>query len=109
MESLAIMDFTVVCGHRSEELQNKAFKEGRSKLEWPYSKHNRTPSLAVDIAPYPIDWNDKERFYFLAGVMKAMAYKHDIGIRWGGDWKGDNDFKNNSFNDLVHFELINLY
>jgi len=25
------------------------------------------PSDAVDVAPYPIDWNDKERFYYFAG------------------------------------------
>ena len=28
----------------------------------------------------------------------------DIEIRWGGDWDGDNEFTDQSFDDLVHFE-----
>jgi len=46
-------DFTVLCGHRGEEEQNEAFKQGRSNAKWGQSKHNTTPSRAIDIAPYP--------------------------------------------------------
>ena len=63
-------DFTVLEGHRGKKRQNKLVEEGRSKVEWPNSMHNRKPSLAVDIAPYPIDWDAYNRFYELAGHMQ---------------------------------------
>jgi peptidoglycan L-alanyl-D-glutamate endopeptidase CwlK len=105
-EAIKLYDFTVLVGHRTEQEQNKAFAEAKSKLHWPKSKHNQLPSLAVDIAPYPIDWNDTKRFYYLAGLMKGCAAKLGYKLRWGGDWDGDGDFKDQSFNDLVHFEII---
>lgn len=108
-EAIAIMDFTVLEGHRDQEKQALMFNEGKSKTKWPRSKHNRLPSHAVDIAPYPIDWGDRERFYMLAGIMFGIAFKHGIKLRWGGDWDGDMDFKDQSFNDLPHFELIEEY
>lgn len=27
-------------------------------------------------------------------------------IRWGGDWDRDHDVKDQTFNDLVHFEVV---
>lgn len=98
MEAIAIMDFSILCGQRNEEDQNKAFENGNSKVQWPQSKHNRYPSQAVDIAPYPVDWEDTERFARLAGVMEAVAWKNGIKIKWGGDFK--------SIKDMPHFELI---
>ena len=107
-EAIALMDFTVLDGHRNEETQNKLFEEGKSKLRWPDSKHNIYLSRAIDVAPYPIDWEDKERFYMLAGIMFGVADRHRIKLRWGGDWDGDFSFKDQSFNDLPHFELIDV-
>ena len=99
-------DFSILCGHRTEQEQNKAFAEAKSKLHWPKSKHNQLPSLAVDIAPYPIDWNDLKRFFYLAGLIKATASSMGFKLRWGGDWDGDGDFKDQNFNDYPHFEII---
>lgn len=104
-EVIKYFDFTVLEGHRGQEAQNKAFKEGRSKIKFPLGKHNKMPSLAVDIVPYPIDWEDENRFYYLAGLMMATAKKFDIPLRWGGCWKMDNNFAGNKFDDLPHFEL----
>ena len=61
--------------------------------------------MALDVCPYPIDWNDKDRFYNFAGLVKGIAISMDIKIRWGGDWDGDNDLKDQTFFDLPHFEL----
>ena len=105
-ETIKIMDFSVTCGHRDEVEQQRLFREGKSKLQYPKSKHNRMPSMAVDIAPYPIDWNDKERFILLAGIMIGVAHEHNIKLRWGGDWNGDFDMKDQTFNDLAHFEIL---
>ena len=98
-------DIVVLCGFRGKDEQDKAFREGKSKLSFPKSKHNVTPSLAVDIAPYPLDWNDLKRFWHLAGYVKATAEKMGIKIRQGADWDGDNDFKDQKFIDLPHVEL----
>lgn len=104
--AILVYDFRILEGHRTEEEQSDAFFKGHSKVMWPDSKHNSLPSKAVDIAPYPIDWNDKVRFYFLAGIVKGIARLKGINIRWGGDWDSDGDFKDQTFDDLVHFELI---
>lgn len=99
-------DCTVLCGHRSQAEQDAAFNDGRSKLRWPNSPHNVDPSRAIDIAPWPIDWNDIGRFRYFAGWMMATAAAKGIRLRWGGDWDRDTDLKDQTFNDLVHFELI---
>jgi len=104
------MDFTILEGYRGEEKQNEAFDTGRSQLRYPESKHNTFPCLAVDIAPYPIDWQDTERFVLLAGVIKAVAHSLEVSdlIRWGGDWDRDGQMTDETFRDYPHFELVNL-
>ena len=112
-EAIKIYDFSVVCGHRGKNAQNRAFYMGHSKLKFPASKHNSLPSMAVDLKPYrKLDNIDYRDFYFLAGILKAISFnllengKIHKRIRWGGDWNNNNDFKDNNFNDLFHFEMI---
>lgn len=106
-EVIKLYDFSVLEGHRSLETQQKYYRDNKSKLDGvnKKSKHQSSPSLAVDIAPYPIDWT-RDRFYFLAGLVFAKADELGIKIRWGGDWDNDKDFKDQSFDDLPHFELL---
>jgi len=108
-EVIKIFDFTVLEGHRGEVAQNKAFNKGLSKVRWPNGNHNSIPSLAVDIAPYPIDWSDKLkaqlRFAYLAGHVMSTARRLDIKLRWGGDWNRNQDSRDESFLDLPHFEI----
>jgi len=104
--SLQVMDFSVLESHRTRERQNAAYDAGLSQKRWPDGKHNHMPSTAVDIAPYPIDWNDSERFALLAGVMLAAAKFAGIEIRWGGDWDSDRRTADEKFRDRGHFELI---
>jgi peptidoglycan L-alanyl-D-glutamate endopeptidase CwlK len=105
MEVVTGFDCTVIEGHRPEAKQNEMVELGRSQLEWPKSKHNQEPSQAVDVAPYPVDWEDRERFIFFGGYVKGIADSMKIGIRWGGDWDHDTQVKDNRFDDLPHFEL----
>jgi len=105
-EAIKIVDFMVLCGHRGEQEQNKAFSEGKSKLKYPQSKHNSKPSRAIDIAPYPLDWNNLSRFYHLAGIVRGIAHQKGIKIRFGGDWDMDGEITDNKFNDLPHVELV---
>lgn len=110
-EVIKLYNFSVLEGERTLEKQQEYFRDKKSKLDGivKKSKHQSSPSLAVDIIPYPIDWEDRERFYFLAGLVFAKAHELDIKIRWGGDWDNDKSFKDQSFNDLPHFELINIF
>lgn len=99
-------DFSVLEGHRSDERQEDLFRQGKSKLRAGQSKHNNKISLAVDIAPYPIDWNDTSRFYFLAGLMFQASFDLGVKIRFGGDWNQNFDFSDQTFFDLPHYELV---
>lgn len=99
-------DCTVVCGHRSKDEQDEAVRTGNSKVSWPNSKHNSLPSKAVDVVPFPVDWNDTSRFYHFAGYVLAVANLMGVKLRWGGDWNGDLKFRDEKFKDLPHFELV---
>jgi peptidoglycan L-alanyl-D-glutamate endopeptidase CwlK len=105
LEVIKVIDCTIIFGHRTEEQQEDMVRRGYSRLHFPKSKHNRYPSLAADVVPYPIDWHDRERFVYFAGIVKGIAIMHKIDIRWGGDWDGDNDLKDQTWMDLPHFEL----
>ena len=124
---VAAYDCTILCGHRGKEAQNKAFREGRSKVEWPDGQHNAYPSEAGDVAPWPvkwggplIDWDEESgepprinrenlqallNFYHFAGFVQGTAREMNIPIRWGGDWDRDYDLFDQGFNDLVHYEI----
>jgi len=104
-------DCSILCGHRGEVTQNRLKAEGKSQLSYPESKHNSLPSMAVDVAPYPINWHDRERFHYFAGYVMGVAErlrqegKIRSYLRWGGDWDRDTQVSDNSFDDLVHFEI----
>jgi peptidoglycan LD-endopeptidase CwlK len=104
-EVIKTYDCSILEGHRSNERQKELYHQGKSKIK-SGGKHNSLPSAAADVAPYPIDWNDKNRFCHFAGRVQGIALMLDIKIRWGGDWNGDNNLKNQTFFDLPHFELI---
>ena len=35
----------------------------------------------------------------------SVANRLGLKVRWGGDWDGDFEFKDQNFHDLPHFEL----
>jgi len=105
MELIKVMDVSVTEGHRNQVDQDAAFAKGNSKLKYPKGNHNAIPSKAVDVCPFPIDYNDRERFVLMAGIVLGIAAMKGIKLRWGGNWKGDFDLKGNTFNDLPHFEI----
>lgn len=89
-----VTDITVLCGFRGEAEQALAFASGASKLEWPKSKHNRSPaSLAADVVPYPVEWKDSRQELILRGYVLGVAARLGIKIRTIS-W------------DLPHFELL---
>lgn len=104
-EAIKLLDFSVISGYRGEVEQTRIFEEGFSKNQFPHSRHNVYPSGAVDIAPWPIDWEDEDRFHRLAGVMQGIALMMGHKLTYGGDWDNDGILTDQSFNDLGHFQL----
>lgn len=102
-------DFTVLEGFRSNARQENLYRAGKSTKRAGESKHNSNPSIAVDVVSYPIDWANMERFYLLAGFMFQAASQLGITLRWGFDWDGDWDHKDQKFMDGPHFELVGNY
>ena len=100
-ELIKMMDVTVIEGLRSAERQKELLAKGATKVK--YSKHME--GKAVDIAPYPIDWDNRDGFYYMGGMVRGIAKQLNIDIRFGGDWDSDGDTKDNNFDDLVHIEL----
>lgn len=122
-------DCTVLEGHRSPARQLELFRAGRSKVK--SGMHNKMPSLAVDAAPWlpgrSVPWpktpsffsrlsaaeraelnayaKDMGQFYHFAGYVEGTADALGIAIRWGGDWDRDHCLTDQTFDDLVHFEL----
>lgn len=97
-EAIKHYDFAVIKGHRGEEEQNEAFDTGNSKLKFPQSKHNKHPAQAVDVVPYPVDWENQQRFNELADVIKAACAKTEaVTLHWGYDlWRWD----------MPHWEIV---
>ncbi len=108
LEVVKTFDCTVFTGRRGKEQQDELFRQGKSQVKFPFSMHNTYPSKAADVAPYPIDWKDRERAYYFAGYVLGIAQSMGIKLRFGGDWDGDWEVKDNSFDDLWHFELITV-
>lgn len=96
-EAIKHFDFVVICGHRGEAEQEKAFHDGTSKARWRQSPHNFVPSLAFDACPYPINWQNTVAFLNMGEVMLEAARTVGVSITWGGQFK--------RFKDLPHFEL----
>lgn len=101
------LDLSILCGHRTKADQAAAVDSGASRLRWPASKHNQTPSLAVDVAPLvggAVSW-EWPRYRQVAPIVKAewAAMETEglvppgVALEWGGDWS--------RFPDGPHWQL----
>ena len=104
-EVIKTVDCSVLEGHRGKDRQNTLYKEGKTKVTYPQGRHNDSPSRAVDVCPYPIDWDDRERFTLFAGFVLGIAKSMGINLRWGGDWNQNWEVNDNKFDDFPHYEL----
>jgi peptidoglycan LD-endopeptidase CwlK len=96
------VDCAVICGTRGKAAQDKAYREGASTVQWPNSRHNASPSTAVDVVPWPLSWDVsdpavRDTWDVLALEIKGTANRLGIPIEWGGDWR--------RFKDLPHWQL----
>lgn len=113
-------DCTVVYGHRTVEEQQELYAKGRTKPGGivtycdgvkNLSKHNYTPSLAVDVVPYPSLYSDIDTIRHFAGYVLGQADAlYDMGILHnkiicGIDWDNDKDLHDQRLFDAVHFQV----
>jgi len=116
-EVIKYFDCIVIEGHRGEAAQNAAYNKGNSKLRYPNGKHNKLPSMAADVAPYNrvtknISWTQTNDFYYFAGHVMAIAIQlYNAGrmkhrVTFGGDWNRNNNLRDQTFMDLVHYEIV---
>ena len=93
----------IICGARTQEEQQAAFRGGFSKIDGikKKSKHqiskDRPKSLAVDVLPLPLDWNDSKGHTEFASFVLKKAEELNVNLVWGGSWK--------AIIDRPHFEL----
>jgi len=112
-EAIKIYDFTIIEGLRTKRRQKELYDQGKTKVM--HSRH--MDGLAVDISPYPVNFEDIKRFFYIAGIIKVIGMRLGADIRWGGDWNKDQIFtsrglanktgtdSSQNFNDYVHFEI----
>ena len=78
-----------------------------AKITWlnnPFaSKH--VNGKAVDLVPYPVDWNDLKKFDLIAKAMLQAAKELDVPVRWGADWDNDGKPRERGESDSPHFEI----
>ena len=125
-------DCSVLDGRRYADRQRALFAEGRSTKDGTEKLSRHQPAYyeragitlpedddgaplvgAVDVVPYPIDWDDRERFVHFAGYVDATAASMGVVLRWGGDWNGNvythpGGLRDQTFFDLPHYEIASL-
>jgi peptidoglycan L-alanyl-D-glutamate endopeptidase CwlK len=104
---LGYTDITILEGRRPLKRQEDLFRAGKTKTM--KSKHLRQSdgyAHALDVSPYPVDWQDLDRFRNFMAWLTGLASSMGIVVRWGGDWDGDYQSKDQSFHDLPHIELV---
>lgn len=125
-------DFLVLEGVRTPQRQRQLYGQGRSRQELAKAGVDVTlskPSLpvvtwtlksnhfvksdglghAVDLAPYPVDWEGPTRFPKFDAISRAMfaaATELGVGLRWGADWDQDGKPRERGESDSPHFELF---
>lgn|SRR5678815_427859 len=115
-------DCSVTDGVRTIEEQRKNVARGVSKtMDSKHLPQADGKGHAIDIVPYPINWNAIEKgygaikhatggmevaeMYAFAGFVDGYAAALGINLRSGYDWNTNRQFEDQSFLDLPHHEL----
>lgn len=123
------MGIIVVEGVRSFARQHELYGQGRTaaqckaagvnpayarphlkQVTWVTHSNHNPDSIdklghAVDLAPFPLDWNDPKKFDAIARAMFTSAGELNEQIRWGADWDRDGKPRERGETDSPHFEL----
>lgn len=121
-------DFMVLEGVRTDKRQRELYGQGRTagelviagvnpslakpelqKVTWALkSNHFKQPDgygHAVDLVPYPVDWNTLSKFDAIADAMAQAAKELGVGIRHGADWDQDGKRREKGESDNPHWEI----
>jgi peptidoglycan L-alanyl-D-glutamate endopeptidase CwlK len=97
---------------RAAGVPEKYAKPGLAKVTWlnnPLGSNHRIMAdgfgHAVDLCPFPVDWNDAAKFDAIADAMFAAAKELGVKIRWGADWDQDGNPRERGETDSPHFEV----
>jgi peptidoglycan LD-endopeptidase CwlK len=108
-------DFTVICGVRTDAEQKALYAQGRTKpgpkVTWTLNSRHKINKKtgfghAVDVVPYPLDWNDTLAFDRMAAAILSAAKAEGVRLTWGADWDRDNKPREKGESDSPHFELF---
>lgn len=92
-------DVCVMQGGRSIADEQADIDKGVSHLKDPKDSYHviipgvRDKALAVDLTPWPVNWQDHQSFVDLSVDVKSAAA--ELGVEpfsWGGDWPHPFDF-----------------
>lgn len=111
---ISMQDFMVLEGVRTPERQKQLYAQGRTKpgniVTWTLkSNHFKKPDgfgHAVDLVPFPVDWNTLSKFDAVSKAMFKAADELGLQIRWGADWDSDGKPRERGESDSPHFELV---
>lgn len=113
--ALSSQDFTVLEGVRTPARQKELYAQGRTApgpvVTWVMTSNhfvNKKTGFghAVDLCPWPIDWNTPAKFDAISKVMFQAAKDLRVTIRWGADWDRDGKPRERGETDSPHFELV---
>jgi peptidoglycan L-alanyl-D-glutamate endopeptidase CwlK len=122
-------DFMVLEGVRTVQRQRELYGQGRSaaelravgvepalakptmqKVTWTLKSNHIARAdgygYAVDLVPYPVDWNDLAKFDAIADAIMQAAAELGVSIRHGGDWNRNGKRRERGETDSPHFELV---
>lgn len=122
---IKVWDSTAIDGIRTATEQAKNVAKGVSKtMDSKHLPREDGKSDALDIMPYPLNWNAVQRgydavkrlpiqdamavleAYAFAGFFDGVAWgKYGINLRSGYDWNTNRQFEDQTFLDLPHHEL----
>ena len=114
---LSTVDFSVLEGVRTPQRQRELYAQGRAKpgkvVTWTLTSNHFVNAKtgyghAVDLIPFPVDWEGPTRFPKFDAISKAMfaaANERGVRIRWGADWDMDGKPRERGETDSPHFEL----
>lgn len=106
-----VADVSLLEGYRDQQRQSDMYDSGASHVVWPNGKHNRRPSWAVDLRPFPCP-DDEPKLWgalgYIAGSAIYIGKEEGLILRWGGDWNRNGDVTDQKFYDLWHIEIVEI-
>ena len=109
---LSTQNFLVLEGVRTPARQAELYAQGRTKpgkvVTWTLKSNHFKQATgyghAVDLCPYPVDWNTASKFDAIYRAMMSAAKELGVSIRSGMDWDRDGVLREAKESDSPHFE-----